>query len=124
MYLQAAFWQPKPSDPPATEAVKPTSFPKILSANGLFSEAEIKQIAEAMNSEKIKNLVKDESAKLVAEGGAFGFVRFLLFSNLRLFASPDIPCAMAQSPLSGWDKHKQIILTLSTRAALDHCLAR
>ncbi|GAA5870028.1 hypothetical protein JCM3774_004340 [Rhodotorula dairenensis] len=69
----AAFWQPKPSDPSAMEAVKPDAFPKILSANGLFSEAEIKRIAEAMNSDKIKNLVKEESAKLVADGGAFGF---------------------------------------------------
>lgn len=41
-----------------------------------------------MNSDKIKNLVKDESAKLVAKGGAFGFVRGLLFSFPLLSLQP------------------------------------
>ncbi|GAA5991319.1 hypothetical protein JCM10908_003255 [Rhodotorula pacifica] len=69
----AAFWQPKPSDMAAMDAVKPDAFPKILSKDGLFSEAEIKRIVEAANSDEIKNLVKEESSKLAADGGAFGF---------------------------------------------------
>lgn len=72
--MQSAFWQPPSSGPSATEAVKPAAFPAILQKNGLFSEAEVKQIASAMESDEIKTLVKEESGKLVAEGGAFGFV--------------------------------------------------
>lgn len=72
-----------------------------------------------MNSDKIKNLVKEESAKLAADGGAFGFVRCLLF--LSLF-SRSLPYA------SLGPRGYAVLLVYTDRqgylAALDRCLAR
>lgn len=56
----------------------PAAFPQILKRDGLFSDAEVKQISDAMGSDQIKNLVKEEAGKLAVEGGSFGFVSLAL----------------------------------------------
>ncbi|BGP52487.1 hypothetical protein JCM8202_000135 [Rhodotorula sphaerocarpa] len=68
-----AFWQGKASGLSAAEVAKPAAFPQILKRDGLFSDAEVKQISDAMGSDQIKNLVKEEAGKLAVEGGSFGF---------------------------------------------------